>query len=84
MYAYAAPTRGSSTPVVLTVRGFWGSIIVYVVQVCKKNGDGTCFAMKEILLTNPNLGKTISQRNKSSGSIIQETKFLKEEVHVNM
>ena len=48
--------------------------------MCKKSGDGTCFAMKEILLTNPNLGKTTSQRNKSTGNIIQETKFLKEQV----
>ncbi len=48
--------------------------------MCKKSGDGTCFAMKEILLTNPNLGKTSSERNKSTGNIIQETKFLKEQV----
>jgi hypothetical protein len=53
-----------------------------LLQVCKKSGDGTCFAMKEILLTNPNLGKTTSERNNSSGNIIQETKFLKEQVHI--
>ena len=61
---------------------YFASFIQTYVKVCKKNGDGTFFAMKEILLTNPNLGKTTSERNKSSGNIIQETKFLKEQVSI--
>ncbi|XP_028393171.1 serine/threonine-protein kinase Nek10-like [Dendronephthya gigantea] len=74
-----APSRtvGSYAILELLGSGAFGSVF----KVCKKNGDGTCFAMKEISLTNPNLGKTTSERNKSSGNIIQETKFLKEQLN---